>query len=68
MLREVVIFVSAAALLVSAVTAYLAAFHGEASAKEVFSTAAAALIGLYAGRALERKLTMSRSGSFQARS
>lgn len=56
-LREVLIFIAAAALFASAVAAYLAAFHGEASLKEVLSTAAAALTGLYAGRFLERKLT-----------
>jgi hypothetical protein len=56
MARELLIFVAAFAAFASAVAAYLAAFHGEASLKEILSTAFAAVIGLYAGRYLERRL------------
>lgn len=55
-LRELFIFVAALAAFASAVAAYLAAFHGAVSVKEVLSTAFAAVIGLYAGRYLERRL------------
>ena len=55
-LRELLIFVAAFAMFASAVAAYLAVFHGAASLKEVLSTAFAALIGLYVGRYLERRL------------
>lgn len=55
-LREVFILVAALASFAALIAAYLTAFHGEASLKEVFSTAFAATIGLYAGRYLERKL------------
>ena len=60
-LRELFIFVAAFAAFASAVAAYLVAFHGEASLKEVLSTAFAAVIGLYAGRYLERRLAHGRS-------
>ena len=55
--RELFIFVAAFAAFASAVAAYLAAFHGEASLKDVLSTAAAAVIGLYVGRYLQTRLT-----------
>lgn len=54
--REVFIFVAAFAAFASAVSAYLVAFHGTVSVKEVLSTTFAAVIGLYAGRYLERRL------------
>lgn len=54
--REIAIFVLAFVGFASLVAAYLVAFHGEISLKEVLSTAFAAVIGLYAGRYLERKL------------
>jgi len=54
--REVLIFLAALAGFASVVAAYLAIFHGGASLKEIFSTAFAAIIGLYCGRMLERKL------------
>ena len=50
MARELFIFVAAFAAFASAVAAYLAAFHGETSLKEILSTAFAAVIGLYVGR------------------
>ncbi len=56
-LREIFIFIAALAMFASAVAAYLAVFHGAASVKEVLSTAIAAVIGLYLGRYLERRLT-----------
>ena len=56
-LRELLIFFAACAMFASAVAAYLAVFHGAASLKEVLSTAFAALIGLYVGRYLERRLS-----------
>ena len=55
--RELFIFVAAFAAFASAVAAYLAAFHGEASLKEILSTAFAAVIGLYVGRYLQHRLT-----------
>ncbi len=55
--REIFIFVLAFAAFASAVAAYLFTFHGESSLKEVLSTAFAAIIGLYAGRYLEHRLT-----------
>ena len=56
MARELFIFVAAFAAFASAVAAYLAAFHGEVSLKEILSTAFAAVIGLYVGRYVERRL------------
>ncbi len=56
-LRELFIIVLAFAMFASAVAAYLVAFHGEVSLKEVLSTAFAAVIGLHVGRYLERRLT-----------
>ncbi|AXK42667.1 hypothetical protein [Erythrobacter aureus] len=56
MARELFIFVAAFAAFASAVAAYLVAFHGEASLKEILSTAFAAVIGLYVGRYVERRL------------
>ena len=55
-LRELFIFVAAFAAFASATAAYLAAFHGEVTLKEVLSTAFAAVIGLYVGRYIERRL------------
>ncbi len=55
-LREMFILVAAFAMFASAVAAYLAIVHGAASLKEILSTAFAAVIGLYAGRHLERRL------------
>lgn len=55
--RELTIFIAAIAVFASAVAAYLAAFHGEVSLKEVLSTAFAAVVGLYAGRFVERRLS-----------
>ena len=54
--RELFIFVAALAAFASAVAAYLVAFHGESSLKEILSTAFAAVIGLYVGRYVERRL------------
>lgn len=56
-LREIFIFVAAFAAFASAVAAYLLAFHGETSLKDILSTAAAAVIGLYVGRYLQTRLT-----------
>lgn len=56
-LRELFIVVAAFAMFASAVAAYSVAFHGEASLKEILSTAFAAVVGLYLGRYLERRLT-----------
>jgi uncharacterized membrane protein YfcA len=56
-LREVFIFIAAFAAFASAVAAYLLAFHGSLSFKEILSTAFAAVVGLYVGRYLERRLT-----------
>ena len=55
-LRELFIFVAGFAMFASTVAAYLAVFHGEASLKEVLSTAFAAVIGLYAGRYFQHRL------------
>jgi hypothetical protein len=54
--RELFILVAAFAAFASAIAAYLAVFHGEASLKDIASNAFAAVIGLYAGRYLERRL------------
>ncbi|MGQ3099668.1 MAG: hypothetical protein CVT78_01040 [Alphaproteobacteria bacterium HGW-Alphaproteobacteria-17] len=56
MLRELAIFVLVLAGFASAVAAYLAAFHGEVTMKEVVSTAFAATLGMYVGRYIERGL------------
>ena len=60
-LRELFILLAAFAAFASAVAAYLAVFHGEAPLKDIISTAFAAVIGLYAGRYLERRLAHGRS-------
>jgi hypothetical protein len=60
-LRELFIFIAALAAFASAIAAYLAAFHGEATLKEVLSTAFAAVIGLYVGRYVERRLADGRA-------
>ena len=54
--RELIIFILAMAGFASGVAAYLVVFHGAATVKEVFSTAAAATLGLYVGRYIERGL------------
>ncbi|MEP3224417.1 MAG: hypothetical protein ABJO01_00455 [Parasphingorhabdus sp.] len=54
--REIIILIGASILFASAVAGYLAAFHNDVSVKEVVSTAFAAVIGLYCGRFVERKL------------
>ena len=59
--RELFILVAAFAAFASAIAAYLAAFHGEATLKEVLSTAFAAVIGLYVGRYIERRLADGRA-------
>ena len=56
-LREIFIFVAAFAAFASAVAAYMLAFHGQSTLKEILSTAFAAVIGLYAGRYLQYRLT-----------
>ncbi|WP_128892713.1 hypothetical protein [Erythrobacter sp. HKB08] len=56
MLREIFIFIAAFAAFASAVAAYLVAFHGQSSLKEILSTAFAAVIGLYVGRYLQHRL------------
>ena len=56
MLRELAILVLVIAGFASAVAAYLAAFHGEVTTKEVVSTAFAATLGMYVGRYIERGL------------
>ncbi|WP_336986382.1 hypothetical protein [Altererythrobacter aquiaggeris] len=55
-LRELFIFIAAFAAFASGVAAYLAGFHGGAGLKDILSTASAAVIGLYAGRYIERRL------------
>ena len=59
-LRELLIFIAAFAAFASGVAAYLAAFHGEASLKDVLSTAFAAVIGLYVGRYLQARMPHGR--------
>ncbi len=54
--RELFIFIAAFAAFASAVAAYLTVFHGAASLKEILSTAFAAVVGLYIGRYVERRL------------
>ncbi len=54
-LRELAILVLASVGFAGAVAAYLYAFHGAASLKEVLSTAFAATLGVYAGRLIERR-------------
>ena len=56
MLRELIILLASIAGFCAVVAAYLGAFHGEVNLKEVLSTAFAAIVGLYVGRALERSL------------
>ena len=56
MLRELAILVLVIAGFASAVAAYLAAFHGEVTIKEVVSTVFAATLGMYVGRYIERGL------------
>ncbi|RIV89468.1 hypothetical protein D2V17_06470 [Aurantiacibacter xanthus] len=61
MLREIIILIAVLAGFAAAVAGYLAVFHGEAPLKETLSTAFAAVIGLYAGRYLERRLADGRA-------
>ena len=56
-LRELVILIAASLGFAAAIAGYLTIFHGAASLKETLSTAFAAVIGLYAGRYLERRLS-----------
>ena len=60
-IRELFILVAAFAAFASAIAAYLAAFHGQVTMKEVLSTAFAAVIGLYVGRYLQARLTHGRA-------
>jgi uncharacterized membrane protein YfcA len=55
-LREALILLLVLAGFASAVAAYLLAFHGEVSVKEVVSTSFAGLIGVYVGRWLQKGL------------
>jgi len=55
-LRELAIFLLASVGFAGAVAAYLYAFHGAASMKEVLSTAFAGTLGIYAGRWIERRV------------
>ena len=55
-LRELAIFLLATVGFAGAVAAYLYAFHGAASMKEVLSTAFAGTLGIYAGRWIERRV------------
>ena len=54
-LRELTIFLLATVGFAGAVAAYLYAFHGAASLKEVLSTAFAGTLGIYVGRWIERR-------------
>ena len=54
-LRELAIFALATVGFAGAVAAYLYAFHGAASMKEVLSTAFAGTLGIYVGRLIERR-------------
>lgn len=55
-LRELFILIAAFAAFASAIAAYLLAFHGEAPLKDILSNAFAAVIGLYVGRYLQKRL------------
>jgi len=56
--RELFILIAAFAAFASAVAAYLAVFHGVVGIKEISSSVFAAVVGLYAGRYLERRLIL----------
>jgi len=60
-LREIFIAIAAFAAFASAIAAYLAVFHGEAPLKDIVSTAFAAVVGLYVGRFIERRLSHGRA-------
>lgn len=60
-LRELAILLLAVAAFASAISAYMLVFHGTVAAKDVLSSAFAAVIGLYAGRYLERRLGHGRA-------
>ncbi|WP_133365442.1 hypothetical protein [Qipengyuania sediminis] len=55
-LRELFIAVAAFAAFASGTAAYLFGFHGAGDVKIILGTAAAAVIGLYVGRYIERRL------------
>jgi hypothetical protein len=55
-LRELSILILAIAGFASGVAAYLTVFHGGASIKDILSVTAAATIGLYVGRYVEKGL------------
>jgi hypothetical protein len=55
--RELLIFVLAVGAFSSGVAAYLFVFHGEASMKEIRASTAAAMIGMYFGRFVQKGLT-----------
>lgn len=55
-LREAAIYLAVFAAFASAVAAYLYAFHGTTSAKEVLSTAFTGTVGVALGRMLERRM------------
>lgn len=55
-LRELLIAALVFAAFASAVAAYLFAFHGASSLKEILSTAFAGTVGMYLGRYIERRL------------
>lgn len=55
-LRELLIGALVFAAFSSAVAAYLFAFHGASSLKEILSTAFAGTMGMYLGRYIERRL------------
>lgn len=54
--RELLILLLILAGFASAVAAYLFAFHGEVSVKDVASTSFTGLIGVYVGRWLQKGL------------
>ena len=55
-MREIFILVLVFAAFASLVAAYLMAFHGTSSMKEVGSTAFTGTLGSYVGRFIERRL------------
>lgn len=61
--RELGILLLAIAGFSAAVAGYLWLFHGSSDLKAVLSNAAAAVIGLYAGRLLQARLSARRSAA-----
>lgn len=59
--RELAILMAAMLGFGAAITGYLVVFHGAVLLKDVFSSGFAAIIGLYAGRYLERRLAHGRA-------